>query len=29
MNESVLDLARFVERGELTPTIDNLERLKR
>jgi 2-dehydropantoate 2-reductase len=29
VNESVLDLARSVERGELMPTIDNLERLKR
>ena len=27
VNESVLDLARSVERGELTPTIENLERL--
>ena len=29
VNESVLDLARSVERGELPPTIDNLERLVR
>src|SRR5262249_3102465 len=28
VNESVLDLARSVERGELTPTIDNLKRLE-